>query len=133
MLEEAFGAGKGKHAGKERRRHTNKYKSDSKASDLDPWEMQLRQSKEAEAKKNREEEIDIEMVKERKERRKQERGEIVFPSEEEIDPYDPSTFGFIEVGLCSHVYSGWNLCPMDISPFTLDCNWWDTPPSISRA
>lgn len=96
-LEAAFGAGKGKHAGKKRRRHSNKYSSKSKTAELDPWEEQLQQAdktlQEAEARARKE----LEELEERREQRRLERGEVDYPDEEDIDPYDPSTFGYIEV------------------------------------
>lgn len=102
-LEEAFGKGQGKHAGTKRRRHSNKYKSNSKAtSSLDPWEMQLRAAEEEkDTTQNALERAEMEEIEEGRKRRRaerQERGEeLVYPDEEDIDPYDPSTFGYIEV------------------------------------
>lgn len=96
-LEAAFGAGKGKHAGKKRRRHSNKYSSKSKTAEIDPWEEQLQQASktvgEAEARSRKE----MKELEERRVQRRIERGEVDYPDEEDIDPYDPSTFGYIEV------------------------------------
>lgn len=96
-LEAAFGAGKGKHAGKKRRRHSNKYSSQSKTAEIDPWEEQMQQADktlgEAEARARKE----LEELEERRDQRRLERGEVDYPDEEDIDPYDPSTFGYIEV------------------------------------
>lgn len=101
VLEDAFGAGKGKHAGKKRRRHSNKYSSKSKAAEIDPWEQQLRQSAEQLGAAEAREKAQLEELEERRIQRRIERGLVEYPDEEDIDPYDPSTFGYIEV--CSHV------------------------------
>lgn len=116
-LEAAFGAGKGKHAGKKRRRHSNKYSSQSKTAEIDPWEEQLQQADktlgEAEARARKE----LEELEERRDQRRLERGEVDYPDEEDIDPYDPSTFGYIEVkthplqlSSCLVLYDGIMLC-----------------------
>lgn len=96
-LEDAFGAGKGKHAGKKRRRHSNKYSSKSKAAEIDPWEQQLRQSAEKMGEAEALEKAQVEELEERRIQRRIERGLVEYPDEEDIDPYDPSTFGYIEV------------------------------------
>ena len=112
-LEAAFGTGKGKHAGKKRRRHSNKYSSGSKTAEIDPWEEQLQQADktlgEAEARARKE----LEELEERREQRRLERGEVDYPDEEDIDPYDPSTFGYIEVKTQPLQLS----CPPDITVF----------------
>lgn len=95
-LGEALGKGQGKHAGRERRTHFNKYKSHSKAKTLDPWEAQLRQSEEGMDEASALERAEIEEMKKRR-RRREERQDMVYPDEEDIDPYDPSTFGYTEV------------------------------------
>lgn len=38
-----------------------------------------------------------EELEERRVQRRLERGEVEYPDEEDIDPYDPSSFGYIEV------------------------------------
>lgn len=96
-LEDAFGAGKGKHAGKKRRRHSNKYSSKSKAAEIDPWEQQLRQSAEQLGAAEALEKAQLEELEERRIQRRIQRGLVEYPDEEDIDPYDPSTFGYIEV------------------------------------
>lgn len=101
-LEEAFGKGRGKHAGTKRRKHSNKYKTNSKAtSSLDPWEAQLRAAEESKDISNALERAEMEEMEEGRRRRRAERAErgeeLVYPDEEDIDPYDPSTFGYIEV------------------------------------
>lgn len=105
-LDEAFGAGQGKHAGKKRRRHSNKYASDSTASSLDPWEEQLRRAEGSLDEVEALERAEMQAIQERRRQRRAERGEPVYPDEEEIDPYDPSTFGFIEVSMPSPVRTG---------------------------
>lgn len=100
-MEEAVGKGRGKHAGSTRRKHSNKYKQHSTGDDLDPWEAQL-QAAEAHKKLSEESErAEIEEMERRRMQRRverEERGELmVYPDEEDIDPYDPSTFGYIEV------------------------------------
>lgn len=97
MLLEAFGAGKGKHAGQKRRRHSNKYASGSKVAALDPWEEQLRRAEAALGEAEALELAAIEEMREKKRKRREARGEVVYPDEEDIDPYDPSTFGYVEV------------------------------------
>ncbi|CAM9642819.1 unnamed protein product [Scytosiphon promiscuus] len=97
-LQDAFGTGRGKHAGKKRRRHSNKYASKSKAADLDPWEKQLRKSEEKSGEAEARERAELEELEQRRIERRIERGLVEYPDEEEIDPYDPSTFGYIEVG-----------------------------------
>lgn len=97
-LEDAFGAGKGKHAGKKRRRHSNKYSSKSKAAEIDPWEQQLRKSEESLGEAEARERAQLEELEKRRIQRRIERGLVEYPDEEDIDPYDPSTFGYIEVG-----------------------------------
>lgn len=96
-LEDAFGTGKGKHAGKKRRRHSNKYSSESKAAEIDPWEQQLRQSAEQLGAAEALEKAQQEELEERRIQRRIERGLVEYPDEEDIDPYDPSTFGYIQV------------------------------------
>lgn len=96
-MEDAFGAGKGKHAGKKRRRHSNKYSSKSKAAEIDPWEQQLRESAEELGAAEALEKAQLEELEERRIQRRIERGLVEYPDEEDIDPYDPSTFGYIEV------------------------------------
>lgn len=93
----AFGAGKGKHAAKRRRRHTNKYSSKSKAVKLDPWEQQLRLAEEISGESKARERLEIEEREARRIQRRIERGDVIYPDEEDIDPYDPSSFGYIEV------------------------------------
>ncbi|CBJ25900.1 Probable 16S rRNA-processing protein rimM [Ectocarpus siliculosus] len=97
-LEDAFGAGKGKHAGKKRRRHANKYSSKSKAGEIDPWERQLRNSEAKMREAEAIERAEVEELEKRRIQRRIERGLVEYPDEEDIDPYDPSTFGYIEVG-----------------------------------
>lgn len=96
-LEDAFGAGKGKHAGKKRRRHSNKYSSKSKAAEIDPWEQQLRKSEESIGEAEALERAQLEELEKKRIQRRIERGLVEYPDEEDIDPYDPSTFGYIEV------------------------------------
>jgi len=99
-IEDIFGKGKGPHAGKRVRKHKNKY-SKRDTNDLDPFEQQLKISKQEEEKrqkKNMEETREEERQRIRLEDPVRERGKIMFPSEEDIDPYDPTTFGFIQVG-----------------------------------
>lgn len=98
-LEDAFGTGRGKHAGKKRRRHSNKYSSKSKAAEIDPWEKQLRKSEEQLGEAKAVEKAELEELERRRVERRIERGLVEYPDEEEIDPYDPSTFGYIEVSL----------------------------------
>ena len=93
----AFGAGKGKHAGKRRKRHTNKYNSKSKATELDPWEQQLRLAEETKSEAVAREKREIQEREARLIQRRKERGEVLYPDEEDIDPYDPWSFGYIEV------------------------------------
>lgn len=95
----AFGAGKGKHASKRRRRHTNKYSSKSKAAKDDPWEQQLRLAEETSGEDKARERLEIEEREARRFQRRIERGDVIYPDEEDIDPYDPSSFGYIEVAL----------------------------------
>lgn len=97
MQDAAFGTGKGKHAGKKRRRHSNKYSSKSKAADIDPWEQQLRKSQESVGEAEALERAQLEELEKRRIQRRIERGLVEYPDEEDIDPYDPSTFGYIEV------------------------------------
>ena len=96
-LEAAFGAGKGKHAGKKRRRHSNTYSSKSKTAEIDPWEEQLQQADKALGEAETRARKELEELEERRNQRRLERGEVDYPDEEDIDPYDPSTFGYIEV------------------------------------
>ncbi|KAG5184501.1 RimM N-terminal domain-containing protein, partial [Tribonema minus] len=100
-LAEAFGVGRGKHAGKQRREHSNKYAAASKQAPLDPWEQQLRAAEAgastAAAAAAGGHEGGAEGGAGGKEVR--ERGLVEFPDEVEIDPYDPTTFGFVEVGV----------------------------------
>lgn len=96
-LESAFGAGKGKHAGKQRRRHTNKYSSKSKAAEIDPWEEQVQKAEETLGEVEARARLELQELEERRVQRRIERGEVEYPDEEDIDPYDPSTFGYIEV------------------------------------
>lgn len=96
-MEAAFGAGQGKHAGKKRRRHSNKYSSQSKASEIDPWEQQLRLAQESTGEAGMQARLEMEEIEERRIQRRIERGDVIYPDEEDIDPYDPSTFGYIEV------------------------------------
>lgn len=103
-LEVALGAGKGKHAGSKRRRHSNKYSSQSKAADLDPWEQQLRDAQKAIGEEEARARLETEELEERRIQRRTQRGEVVYPDEEDIDPYNPSTFGYIEVWVKSSKY-----------------------------
>lgn len=96
-LEDILGAGKGKHAGKKRRRHSNKYSSKSKAAEIDPWEQQLRKSEEIMGEAEALERAQLEELEKKRIQRRVERGLVEYPDEEDIDPYDPSTFGYIEV------------------------------------
>lgn len=96
-LEDILGAGKGKHAGKKRRRHSNKYSSKSKAAEIDPWEQQLRKSEESMGEAEALERAQLEELEKKRIQRRTERGLVEYPDEEDIDPYDPSTFGYIEV------------------------------------
>lgn len=96
-LKAAFGAGQGKHAGKRRRRHTNKYSTKSKAAEIDPWEQQLRKAEETMGQAETRRKSEVKEMEARRIQRRIERGEIEYPDEEDIDPYDPSTFGYIEV------------------------------------
>lgn len=96
-LEDVLGAGKGKHAGKKRRRHSNKYSSKSKASEIDPWEQQLRKSEQSKGEAEALERAQLEELEKKIIQRRIERGLVEYPDEEDIDPYDPSTFGYIEV------------------------------------
>lgn len=98
-MEDAFGAGKGKHAGKSRRRHSNKYASKSKAAEIDPWEEQLLKANESLNEVEQKARLEEEGLERRKIERRIERGPVEYPDEEDIDPYDPSTFGYIEVRL----------------------------------
>lgn len=62
------------------------------AGELDPWEAAVRKSQGLD---------DIEEAAARElERReaKRERGTIEYPDVSDFDPYDPTTFGFVEVG-----------------------------------
>jgi len=107
-IEDIFGAGQGKHAGKESRSKKNKYKTENKkhkAGELDPFEKQLVKAKQEEERLKRErmEETREEMRQRRRQLElelnlKRERGMVEFPDEEDIDPYDPTTFGFIRIG-----------------------------------
>lgn len=96
-LQEAFGTGQGKHASKKRRRHSNKYAAASRATALDPWEEQLRQADDAFGEVEALERATMEAIQEKRRKRREERGEVIYPDEEDVDPYDPSTFGYIEV------------------------------------
>lgn len=96
-LEDVLGAGKGKHAGKKRRRHSNKYSSKSKAAEIDPWEQQLRKSEESMGEAEALERAKLQDLEKKRIQRRIERGLVEYPDEEDIDPYDPSTFGYIEV------------------------------------
>lgn len=96
-LEDVLGAGKGKHAGKKRRRHSNKYSSKSKAAKTDPWEQQLRKSEESMGEAEALARAQLEELEKKRIQRRIDRGLVEYPDEEDIDPYDPSTFGYIEV------------------------------------
>lgn len=84
----------------ERRKKKNKYANFSKADKLkiDPMDAMIEQSKE---------QNDV-LVKERRKLdnvtpnidydEKRNRNEILFPDNREIDPYDPTTYGYIELG-----------------------------------
>lgn len=64
---------------------------------MDPWEKQLRKSEEQLGEAEALEKAELEELEKRRIERRIERGLVEYPDEEEIDPYDPSTFGYIEV------------------------------------
>ena len=87
----------------ERRKKRNKYEKFSKVeeTELDPWEKLLLDSK------TKQEEIQNEIAS--KDRRKatpkqrdsteiRERNKFEWPDVKEIDPYDPTTYGYVELG-----------------------------------
>jgi len=96
------------HTGKgERRRKKNKYANFSKADQMiaDPFETLISESskamremkKEIALKNNKRVEIDEEMEKELK-AEKRVRNKKEYPNTVKIDPYDPTTYGFVELG-----------------------------------
>ncbi|CAM9089843.1 unnamed protein product [Chrysoparadoxa australica] len=89
---EALGAGKGKHEAPQRKPHRNKYASGSQVQELDPWDQMIRSSDGTAARE------EAEVKKQERKAETRIRGVEEFPDEEDIDPYDPSTFGFTEVG-----------------------------------
>lgn len=96
-LKAAIGVGMGKHAGAKRRIRRNKYADASKDDGgMDPWDRELQRAKDiavdAVAEREREE------SKARRREEKRVPGEVEFPDEVDIDPYDPATFGYTEVG-----------------------------------
>jgi hypothetical protein len=92
-LAELFGAGRGKHADKDRRKHSNKYAKQSKQEEIDPWEQQVRKAQRLDPA------AAAELAAAERKDAKRDRGSVLFPDEVDIDPYDPTTFGFMEVGV----------------------------------
>mmetsp|Transcript_8331 Transcript_8331/g.12705 ORF Transcript_8331/g.12705 Transcript_8331/m.12705 type:complete len:462 (-) Transcript_8331:197-1582(-) len=117
LLAEICGIGQGKHFApdKKRRKHKNKYAQKAQEArkeggenkeedlDLDPWDLQIKKSQEFEEERQQavyggelgreEERQQLRQVDERRVR-----GQVCYPDETDIDPYDPSTFGFVEIG-----------------------------------
>lgn len=90
-----------------RKKKKNKYGEFSKADKMqvDPFEALINESKEKNTeikkemakKKNKKIELDEEEV-ERLKMEKRERNKILFPDNKAIDPYDPTTYGYTELG-----------------------------------
>ncbi|GFH52247.1 hypothetical protein CTEN210_08723 [Chaetoceros tenuissimus] len=90
-----------------RKKKKNKYGEFSKADKMqvDPFEALINESKEKNTeikkemakKKNKKIELDEEEV-ERLKMEKRDRNKILFPDNKAIDPYDPTTYGYTELG-----------------------------------
>ena len=103
---DAAGSGMGKHGRALKRSRKNKYQKDSKAAAMDPLEAQIAVSKAFEVEKentkrkhswNLEDELEVEKDSSTPDGVR-ERGVRIYPDETSIDPYDPSTFGFVHIG-----------------------------------
>lgn len=102
-----FGALRATQDGQMRRKKKNKYSNFSKTDklDVDPFTSLISESEEKnkkllnekKLKKNKRVDLSIEeqevMKSEKRERNKRE-----FPDNKQIDPYDPSTYGYVELG-----------------------------------
>jgi hypothetical protein len=84
-----------------RRQKVNKYKKKSESNDKDPLELLIEESKtkleeinKARNPKGRNTRIATEELEELKSAPRQ----FVFPDNKDIDPSDPTSFGFIEIG-----------------------------------